>query len=367
MDESNHLPTLREAAEQRVMLGYASDEDRRLLQTERKELSDLRERVSDNKASEIVERINAHIASGVRVTRICAECESGISSDELQNLLAKKSIERGTRNWLTVSALKHLVALEKWADDEDEAAGDAKRDYAETKIFESVYGILEVTRKGRSMAAITGPYGIGKTFTAKMFAFDHARLPNGPGAMYFQFSPGTKGDSGVLDAVLNALDPYGPARGNVRQKLDRILGLLKPGDMLIADECGIPAEKGTGLRFLSYLHEEAGIPVAMIGNPVFHAAVWGKRNEYDALASRTRHFSLKGNEPEDVDAFMEWRGLAGRQWKRVLTTVAQLPGRDGGLRAVVAILSDLKERGLEQNPENFLGVARAFGRVVVPE
>ena len=101
--------------------------------------------------------------------------------------------------------------------------------------------------------------------------------------------------------------------GTVIAKLDRVLGLVKPGDFLIADECGIPAEKGTGLRFFGYIHERARIPVAMIGNPSFHAAVWGKRNDYDALASRTRHTSLEGSSAGDVEAFMDWRKLVARR------------------------------------------------------
>ena len=165
------------------------------------------------------------------------------------------------------------------------------------------------------------------------------------------------------ETALAALEPYGAPSGSVNAKLDRVLTLLKPGDFLIADECGLPAEKGTGLRFMAYIHERARVPIAMIGNPAFHAAVWGKRTDYDALASRTRHTSLDGNSSEDVAHFMDWLNLSGRRLKDSILAVVRQPGRDGGLRGAVTVLNELKAREMEVTAENFISIAKQYGRM----
>lgn len=327
--------------------------------------ADLRHQVGGAEgAEEIVGRINRYIAAGVGVSRITAECESGFKRSQLETMLSEKPLD-STRVygqwWDDPETMSHLIALKKWADEED-AADLGREDHAETPIFKQVYGICTMAMKSRGLYAITGMYGIGKTFAARRFAFDYARRPNEAGAVYFDFSPGAKGDAGVLEAVLEALDPHGLIKGNVQAKLNRILSLVRPGDFIIADECGIPAQRGTGLRFMSYINERAGIPVLMIGNPEFHGEVWGKRHEYDALASRTRHIALGTNSAEDVEAFMDWRRLGGKGWREAMLTVAKLPGRDGGIRALDRCLDELVSRGIDLTPVNFVEMAKTYGR-----
>ncbi len=317
------------------------------------------------RAEGIVDRINAHIAGGVRISRICAECDVVISKDQLEKLLSEQAMRPLLqREWFAgEQTTEALIALEKWADEEERDSERSIEKFAHTEIFRQIYGMLSVAHRARSLVAFTGGFGWGKTVGAKGYVMDNPRRPNEPGAVWFEFPPSTKGDSGVLDAVLSALDPYGTPSGSVNAKLDRILTLLKPGDFLIADECGIPAEKGTGLRFLAYIHEQAGIPIAMIGNPSFHAAVWGKRTEYDALASRTRHIALSAPGAADVEVFMDWLKLSGRRLKDAILTVVRQPGRDGGLRGAVTILDELKARGMEVTAENFMSVAKQYGRI----
>lgn len=318
------------------------------------------------RAEDIVDRVSSLVSSGVRVSRICAECESGISKAQLEKLVSEQpSRPVFGGEWFMGEAARHLIALEKWLEEEAAAADSTQDDYAVTETFNRVYGTLGVAHKARSLVAITATYGIGKTFAARRYARDFPRRPNEPGAVWFEFGPGTKGDSGVLDAILGALEPYSVSTGSVNAKLDRILTLLKPGDFLIADECGIPAEKGTGLRFMAFLHEQAGIPIAMIGNPSFHAAVWGKRHDYDALASRTRHTPLDGNSVGDVETWMDFRGLSGRNLKRAILAVVSQPGRDGGLRGAETMLSEMRAREIEVTAENFLVVAKGYGRIGV--
>ncbi len=319
----------------------------------------------EDRAEAIVERVNQRISGGVKPTRIRAECEGNITVQQLEDILACRHPDRGRpfgHWWDTVETIKHLIALEKWMDEED-AAGAGVSNYAETAVFNQVYGVLGMAHHARSLVAITGMYGIGKTFAARRYAQDNARGPVAAGAVMFEFSPGTKGDSGVLDAILGALEPHSPVKGAINAKLDRILNALRPGDFLIADECGIPAERGTGLRFMSYINEQAGVPVAMIGNPAFHTAVWGKRSDYDALASRTRHVSLGGNGSEDVDAFIAWKGLSGRRWKDAVLTIARAPGRNGGIRGVNLLMDEIRLIGAEMTPESLLGLAKSYGRV----
>ncbi|PLX76950.1 MAG: hypothetical protein C0607_03160 [Azoarcus sp.] len=210
---------------------------------------------SDEKAEAIVERVNARLQSGVRASRIRAECEGGITSQQLEDILACKPPDRGRPFgiwWRTPETTKQLLALEKWVD-EEEAGEDGTTAYAETAVFNRVYGHLDMAHRARSLVALTGLYGIGKSFAARRYALEHTRGAVASGAVMFEFPPGCKGDVGVLDAVLLALEPHSPIKGTVTAKLDRILEALRPGDFLIADECGIPAERGSGLRFMSYI------------------------------------------------------------------------------------------------------------------
>ncbi|MBN9694647.1 MAG: ATP-binding protein [Zoogloea sp.] len=320
--------------------------------------------MDQSRAEKIVDRVNAYIAAGVRVSRICAESEVDLGREQLEKLLSEQNIRPLIgQEWFGGQAEAHLFALERWLTEEDAERSAMTAIHAETETFGIVYGALSICYKTGSMKAITGPNGIGKTFGARAVAHDFPRRPNEPGAVYFEFGPGTKGDAGVLDTILTALDPYGTPTGTVSRKLDRILDLLRPGDFLIADECGIPAERGTGLRFMSYIHEQAGIPVAMIGNTSFRTAVWGKRSDYDALASRTQHLALGGNSEVDVDAWMDFKGLSGRKLKQTVMTVVCQSGREGGLRGAQAVLGEMLARNLEVTPENFLETAKLFGRM----
>lgn len=324
--------------------------------------------MDEARAEMIVKRVGGFVAAGVRPSRILAECESGIAAQQLERLLSELELEHGDPNcnwWNRFGADRHLHALEKWADEEDAAAAHAQEPYAETAIFRQVYGLLRGAHRAGTLIAVTGLYGIGKSFAARQYVLDRPRGPHEPGAVLFEFTPAAKGDNGVLDAILTALDPHSPVKGTTTAKLDRILGLLKPGDFLIADECGIPADRGTGLRFMAYINDHAGIPIAMIGNPAFRNAVWGKHKELDALANRTIHHALGGNDAEDVDAFMGWRGLSGRAWKEALTTIARLPGRAGGLRGVVLLLDELSRLEVERTPESFIELAKSYGRVAL--
>lgn len=324
--------------------------------------------MDEARAETIIRRVGGYIAAGVRPSRILAECESGIQAQELERLLSELDIEYGEPHpywWRGPHEERHLGALEKWADEEDTASAHVQEPYAETAVFRRVYGLLRGAHRAGTLIAITGLYGIGKSFSARQYVLDRPRGPNEPGAVLFEFTPAAKGDSGVLDAILTALDPHSPIKGTSTAKLDRILSLLKPGDFLIADECGIPADKGTGLRFMAYINDHAGIPIAMIGNPTFRNAVWGKHKDLDALANRTIHHALGGNDAEDVDAFMGWRGLSGRAWKEALTTVARLPGRAGGLRGVVLLLDELARLEVERTPDSFMELAKSYGRVAL--
>jgi DNA transposition AAA+ family ATPase len=324
--------------------------------------------MDEARAETIIRRVGGYLAAGVRPARILAECESGILAQELERLLSELELESGEPHphwWKRFGAERHLGALEKWADEEDAVVAHIQEPYAETTVFRRVYGLLRGAHRAGTLIAVTGLYGIGKSFAARQYVLDRPRGPNEPGAVLFEFTPAAKGDNGVLDAILAALDPHSPVKGTTTAKLDRILSLLKPGDFLIADECGIPADRGTGLRFMAYINDHAGIPIAMIGNPTFRNAVWGKHKDLDALANRTIHHALGGNDAEDVDAFMGWRGLSGRAWKEALTNVARSPGRSGGLRGVVLLLDELSRLEVERTPDSFNALAKSYGRVAL--
>ena len=66
---------------------------------------------------------------------------------------------------------------------------------------------------------------------------------------------------------------------------------------------------------------------------------------------------------EDVEAFMDWLKLSGRRLKDAILKVVRQPGRDGGLRGAVTVLNELKARGMEVTDENFMSIAKQYGRM----
>lgn len=123
-----------------------------------------------------------------------------------------------------------------------------------------------------------------------------------------------------------------------RSMMQTALGVFRPGDHLILDEC---QKIKDALEVVSALHDEAGIGITMIGNPDFSRAVWGESDDFPALASRAHRFDFPANTEEDVDAWLGWRGfppgLDTRQraaFERAASQIGTNGNSSGGLRAL---------------------------------
>jgi DNA transposition AAA+ family ATPase len=127
-----------------------------------------------------------------------------------------------------------------------------------------IRGILNLTYHSNGFAAVVGPSGLGKTFTAKYFAETHS------GVAYARCSDGMS----MGDAIQLLLDiTSSPGYGTKTQKLKKAIRALKDKNirMILIDEADLLvteiSNKPAILKKISVFREvkEAGIGVALIG------------------------------------------------------------------------------------------------------
>lgn len=285
-------------------------------------------------ALETVERLNAYVATGHsldRLARICAveehtlhECMAGtvLRGDEY-----RKSVFYAFREPLARirEYLDTLAALD------DDAA------YALTPTFQRMQDLIGHAHQQNIIVAITGAWGIGKSQAARYYAATHPRRYNQPGAVHVPLNETENSPRQVLGKILHHLGiPAG--KQSQRSMMQTVLGVFRPGDHLILDECQKIKE---ALEVISALHDEAGIGITMIGNPAFSRAVWGESDDFPALASRAHRFDFPANTEQDVDAWLAWHGfppgLDTRQraaFERTAIQIGTSGNSSGGLRAL---------------------------------
>jgi len=151
--------------------------------------------------------------------------------------------------------------------------------------------------------------------------------------------------------------------------MDAIAQAMKPGDLLIADECnylhGRDGRFGRALDSLRDLFDTCRIGIVMIGNPDLSAGVWGdQQDDFAALVSRTERHDFPHTTEEYVDAWLNWAGLSGKTIRNAAIKIGARPGPRGGLRALHKVI-DARRRmypDSEGNPDAFIATAKMIGR-----
>lgn len=129
-------------------------------------------------------RAEARLAAGVSHLRL--SLETGIQPDILSTILECRPLHGfspdGEHSRL---ALGYLSALEQWLEDYP-AAHESRASRAETPSFKALSTLLTIAHQSRSLIAITGAVGLGKSFAAKCYTADHPRTHKKPGAVLIQ-------------------------------------------------------------------------------------------------------------------------------------------------------------------------------------
>ncbi|NJO55569.1 MAG: AAA family ATPase, partial [Rhodospirillales bacterium] len=174
-----------------------------------------------------------------------------------------------------------LNDLAQWLKEDDHPAEDDSG-YAVTPTFQQLQTLFAHAHDARSLLAITGSWGIGKTQAAQYYAAKNPRTHTRPGAVRIQFDRTDCKPVAALEKIRDALNanPGSHRRGNVMKAIGKALRL---GDFLILEEC---QRLGEALDVICSLHDDFDVGIAMIGNPELTTAVWGKRTAFGALASR---------------------------------------------------------------------------------
>lgn len=253
-----------------------------------------------------------------------------------------------------------ICTLKDWLDSEPKGSSD-DAGYAVTPTFNTLQNLYAQGHQHGFMLAITGGWGIGKTDAATYYAATRPRTQKKPGAVRIQFSEADRTPSAVLAKIVRHLDLPGGAYRN-GDLMNALEGGIRPGDKFIFDECQL---LGDTVNVLASIYDATGVAMTLQGNPEFSNSVWSGEIKYARLASRANRYDFPATTPEDVEAWLAWRGagtgMSFAERKSLVTAACSLacrPDQSGGLRILNDAFRTLeKVYGITVNAENLLTMA----------
>lgn len=284
----------------------------------------------------ILDRVNARLAAGLGWVRL--QLETGLVERNLRSLIDYMPLP-GRHAGDDEKA--GLEVLAQWLEATPDTHELPSR-HAETPSFKAITRILGLAHQNHTLIGITGAVGIGKSLAAARYAAAHPRTRKQAGALRIQFNGTDNKPAAALSALLDGLHDGSSAGAYRNGNLYRAVGaLLRPGDFLILDEC---QRLESALDLMASLYDDFGIGMALIGNPDFSRAVWGKDRTFDALGSRILRYDFPHTTADDVESWLAWRGcLDGLAIKeraalvKAAVNIGTRPGRAGGLRTLTQI------------------------------
>lgn len=300
-------------------------------------LTETIEKPQDSEREILIQAVERQLAAGVPLVRLSNV--TSISVVILDALLRRERLGYGLD--INRDHADAIDKLRKWQAESTRNTESNRRALVETPTYKSVTNLLRLAHEEGRIVAITGGFGIGKSEAAKAYALANPMNPREPGALRVEFTATDKKPTAALAAVGEVLrrDSYGrPAyrNGNI---MNQICGNLRTGDVLLLDEYN--HLEGDAINIARDLHQRAEVGVAMIGNPDFSRKVWGKSEEFAALANRALRFDFPANTVDDVDVWLNWKGYLGAKLRNVAIKVGTKAGRNGGLRSVNIIFENM--------------------------
>lgn len=280
-------------------------------------------------------QVESRLASGVSRNHLIVV--SGIRQDDLGALLERRKI--GRRGESDDETGRAIGALKIWLADAAEAEAKLASGFAVTPTFQAIQGIIERARRGRRIVSIIGGVGVGKSEAAKAYAADNPRTHRQPGAVRVEFARGDDNLTAAYARILGALEGEKGRAYRSGEMRDAVAGLCRNGDVLLLDECNNLRDAAEMCRDLWAL----GVPVVMLGNPVYGKSVYGKGSTFDALASRALPHYFDVSTEDDVNAWLAWAGLGGVALRRAAVALACRPGANGGLRSLALLVDACRD------------------------
>lgn len=307
------------------------------------------QRAALDEAASVVDAVQTRLNQGLSLAQL--RSESGITQHALQRLLERAPPRDGYAGWNFEQHAAGVAQLAGWLA-EAPAHSPGADAYAPTPALEAICDLIDAARTRKRLAIIVGGIGVGKTSAARAAVEADPRKHGSPGVVRIEVSESDRTVNRLLRSVYFKLvnrDEY-PMGDEV---MGEILKALRPGDVLILDECQRLAAcaKGRGIEAVRELYDRSPASIILLGNE--HLVGNGRvldEKLYGALASRARVFKedFLYTSEGDVDAYMEWAGVSGRSLRsRLVSTFAKQPNaapkRPGGLRAVAALFDDARE------------------------
>ena len=304
----------------------------------------------------LVDALECLLTMGVPRHRV--RSESGLSEKDITRLLERQAPVSGwvpeSSAWTfeAISAAKGRLAA--WI--EDAELPPEVSSYAETPIFTAIYNQIVQAQERRSLTVIVGGFGVGKSSAAEAAVTKRPRRRDAPGLVKIEVSEYERTNSQLMKAIYFRLinrDPF--TIGD--EVFSEVVRLLRPGDVLILDECQRLANysHGRGIEAIRQLYDatgsrQSGASIVLLGNPL--ANVKGNildEKLYGAFSGRARVFNdarfLHLSE-YDIDEFMAHKGVSGIAVRKALVRrfAGSKEGRPaknaGGFHALTRVFDD---------------------------
>lgn len=321
-------------------------------------------------AEPVAAALEKRLNQGFPVSRLLVE--AGITEPALRYILDRRppapdrSIHGTVQGVVTECEWrKVLAALAAWLRDEAERRRTPPG-RADTPTFRAVYNILAEAMDYGLLSVVIGAPGMGKSFAAQVMAEERPRSFAHPGSVLVELREADRTPHQCIETILKAVRHGTHGEGGYAG----LCRALRRGDLLILDEAQRLAECGNGgmVDVIRDLWEDTGAGFVLIGNRRHmrgRTKIVGN-DRYEAFLSRADvHNLASGNTPADVDAWMQWRSLSGKQLADQLTKLATNPtaGEGGNLRALAKLYETAQRRrpGKAVTPDALIEVLKLRG------
>lgn len=282
------------------------------------------------------------------ITKIESIISSGFSMDRLANeaVIDREHLERflSQDDYLGYGGHQDCGSkLDAWLADYEHTT---EKQLAKTPTYNTIQALLSKAHNYGELIAITGGVGVGKSEASQNYAKENARGYDRPGAFYVEFQSADKMITSALERILSAM--LGRNAGNAKQSSSLMLRVIcsniRPGDFMILDECNyLVAGESRTIEIARDIYAGTGIGIALLGNPDFDKKVYGDSGDFDALASRTSRIDFPTSTEDDIDCWIQWKGLGmlGKRVRDKLINIGKRPGRNGGLRTLNKLMENI--------------------------
>ena len=294
----------------------------------------------------VIQRLEKAVAMGDTLQAL--HRNTGVEIENLERLRRRMKWDCDETN--RQSPVDAITALKSHFGREDDVCVTPAQSLAFTETYELIQGLLESAQQKRRFIAITGDVGIGKTMAAKAYANNFPKTHRRPGALYLKFSGDHASRVAAMRHILAALPGNGQSHPKHADAMfNEIKARLRPGDLLVFDECNyLAGKKGSGgeaVDLIRDLYDEGTAAIVMFGNTEFQGRVWGKDDAFAPLVSRITHYTLGQTSEDDVIAWFKWKWPhlpADGPLLKACMRLATRSGAKGGLRTLAVVVEEFE-------------------------